>query len=127
MAKYSNDTGLDQALAWFADCDALHICSAQPTTYAEATSTYSLGSVALTAGDGNGDFTIGNGSVDGRALTVAAQTVASASGNGTVTHVAIVQSTGTTLRYVTTTASQAVVSGAQVDVASWSVTLRDPT
>lgn len=127
MAKWTNDTGLDAALAWYADCDVLHICTAQPTTYTEATSTYSIGSVAVTPGDGNGDFTIGDGATDGRALTVAAQTIASASGSGTMTHLALVKTTGTTLRLVDTTPSTTVTAGNQVDLGSFTQTLRDPT
>lgn len=126
MSKWTNDTGLDAALAWYADCDVLHICTAQPTTYTEAVTTYSIGSVALTPGDGNGDFTIGDGAVDGRALTVAAQTIASASGTGTMTHLALVKTTGTTLRLVDTTPSTTVTAGNQVDLGSFVQTLRDP-
>lgn len=36
MAKFAPDAGLDAALNYFTDADKLVLCSAQPTTYAEA-------------------------------------------------------------------------------------------
>ena len=73
MAKWANDSAMDAMLQWIDDADTLTVCSAQPTTYAEATSTYKLADVTLTAGDGGGDYTIANGDVSGRKLTVAQQ------------------------------------------------------
>jgi hypothetical protein len=38
VAKFVIDAALDSLLAYLADCDEINVCSAQPTTYAEATS-----------------------------------------------------------------------------------------
>ena len=43
MAKYQNDLGLDAALDWFNDADLMTLCTAQPTTFAEATTNSTLG------------------------------------------------------------------------------------
>lgn len=127
MAKWSNDSGLDAALDWFADCDELNVCSAQPTTYTEAITTYSLADVAVTAGDGNGDFTIANGDSSGRKLTVAAQSGVTVDTSGTATHIALTKSGDTTLRYVTTCTSQALTASNTVDLPAWDIELADPT
>lgn len=127
MTKLIPDAAMDQALQWVDDSVALHICSSAPTTYTEATSTYTLGSVAITAGDGNGDFTIADGDTDGRKLTTAAQTV-TASGAGTATHIALVTTGDTTLRLVTElAASKVVASGYSVSLSSFDYTIRDAT
>ena len=127
MAKWSNDTGLDQALNWYADCDLLCVCSQQPATYAEATSTYKLADQALTPGHGNGDFTVGNGDVSGRKLTVGAQSGETVDTSGTATHIALVKSGDTTLRYVTTCGSQALTAGNPFTTNAFDIELADPT
>jgi hypothetical protein len=127
MAKYANDAGLDAALAWYADCDELNVCSAQPTTYTEAITTYSLADVAVTPGAGNGDFTIANGDTSGRKLTVAAQTAIPVDTTGTATHIALTKSWDTTLRYVTTCTSQGLTSGNTVNTPAFDFELGDPT
>lgn len=110
MAKWQNDSGLDAALAWYADCDLVVVCSAQPTTYTEATSTYALADVSVTPGDGNGDFTIANGDTSGRKLTTAAQSNVLIDTSGTGTHVAHCKSGDSTLRYVTVCTSSVVLT-----------------
>lgn len=128
MSKYSNDAGLDAALAWFADCDLLIVCSTQPTTYTEATSTYALANVAVTPGDGNGDFTISNGDTSGRKVRVAAQTGILIDTSGTAAHIALCKSGDTTLRYVTTTTSQALTANGSntVNTPVWDIEIADP-
>lgn len=125
MAKYQNDTGYDTGLAWFADCDTVTVCSTQPTNYTEATVTYKLADVTVTAGDGNGDFTIGAGDVSGRKLTLAQQADVPIDADGTAAHVAICQSVGTTLRYVTTCTSQALTSGGTVTIPTFDLEITD--
>lgn len=127
MAKWVNDAEMDAALDYIAACDTLVVCSAQPTTYAEAVTTYALADVAVTPGDGNGDFTIGNGDVSGRKLTIAAQNGVTIDNSGTATHVALVLSGDTTLRAVTTCTSQALTAAGTVDVPAWDWEIADPS
>ncbi len=85
MAKYISDTVFDAALTEIATCTHLVFCSAQPANYA-GIAAVTLASVTLTAGAGNGDYTIANGDTSGRKLTVAEQTGITPSANGTVTY-----------------------------------------
>lgn len=128
MAKSVADAVLDAALNYLANNgDRIDICSQQPTTYAEATSTYSLGNTTMTLGPGNGDYsTAANGDVSGRKITVLAQTGISITATGTATHIAITDGSAALL-YVTTCTSQAVTSGNTADLSAWDVEIADPT
>jgi len=128
MAKKIPDAIMDVALAAIADAgDTLHACSGEPADYA-GIAALTLGSVALTEGSGNGDYTIGNGDVSGRKLALAAQTIASATDDGNVTHLVIADAIGSVLLAVTTCASQAVLIGQQIDVDAYDPwVIMDPT
>ena len=127
MAKYQNNSGYDAALAWFADCDRLFVCETQPTNYTEASDTYMLASVSLTAGTGNGDFTIGNGDVSGRKLNLAQQADIEILTDGDGEHIAVCKSGDTTLRYVTTCTSQALTDGGTVTVPTFDLEITNVT
>jgi hypothetical protein len=127
MAKFCSDTYLNLFLQGIDDCTLLTVCSAQPTTYAEASSTYKLADIELTAGDGNGDYTIANGDSTGRKLTVAQQANVDIDADGTATHVALSISGSSTLVYVTTCTSQPLTFGGTVTVPAWTITIADPT
>ena len=127
MAKWCSDTYLDLLLQGIDDCTLLTVCSAQPTTYAEASSTYKLADIALTAGAGNGDYTLANGDSSGRKLTVAQQADVAIGYSGTATHVALSISGSSTLVYVTTCTSQPLTSGGTVTVPVWDIEIADPS
>lgn len=120
MAKRMADAGADAALTYWTDADLMILCSAEPTSYAEAFTTYKLGSIAPTFD------AIANGDVSGRKRRVQAKTGINPSANGTVTHVALVKTTDSTLRYVTTSASQAVAIGIPADTNAWDMEVADP-
>jgi len=126
MAKWCSDTYLDVFLQGIDDSTLLTVCSAQPTTYAEASSTYKLADVVMTAGSGNGDYTIANGDTSGRKLTVLQQTNMDIDSSGTATHVALSISGSSTLVYVTTCTSQALTAGGTVTVPAWDIEIADP-
>lgn len=126
MAKWANDNVMDAALGYIATADRMFVCSAQPTTYAQASGTYALATITLTPGDGNGDFAIAD-DTSGRKVTVAQQASAPVTASGNATHVALGVSGTSTLVYVTTCASQALTSGNTVTVPAWKVSLADPT
>jgi hypothetical protein len=123
MAKWCNDSALDAALDWIDQADKMVVCSAQPATYAEATSTYALADVAMTP---NTDFAKANGDSSGRKITVAAKSDVPVDASGTATHIALVITGTSTLAYVTTCTSQAVVSGTTVNVPAWDIEIGDP-
>lgn len=122
MGKSVDNDVLDGALNIIKNnCNLMTVCSAQPTTRAEAVSTYALADVAMASGD----FTIGDGDSSGRKVTVAAQAGVPVDVTGTATHVALVD--GTRLLYVTTCTSQALTSGNTVDFPAWKIEISDPS
>lgn len=125
MAKSLNDAVIDAALAKVATGTILTVCSTQPTTRTEAVTTYKLADIAMTAGDGNGDYTIGDGDVSGRKLAVAQQADIDIDSSGTALHVAICD--GTDLLLVTTCTSQALTSGGTVTVPTFDYEITDIT
>jgi hypothetical protein len=127
MAKWASDSVMDAALGYIDDCTLLTVCSAQPTTYAEASSDYKLADIALTAGAGNGDYTLANGDTNGRKLTIAQQANVDIDSSGTATHIALCISGSSTLVYVTTCTSQALTAGGTVTVPAWDIEIADPS
>lgn len=115
------DAMLDAALDYLDNADYLHLCSAEPTSYAEAASTYSKGSVAINSTD----WTTANGDSTGRKATLAAQTL-TPSATATVTHWALVKS-GTTLliAWGTLAASLGLSDGVDVTTQELVITLPD--
>lgn len=101
------DTVKDVLLDEIADnANRLDIVS-DATTPTDLTGT--LGNVALTVGDGNGDYTIADGGISGRKLTLALQEITT-TGAGTVNH--WVLSDGTTIYAVGTVTAKVVDSAA---------------
>lgn len=124
MAKWANDAFMDAALDYLDQSTLMIACSAQPTTYAEATSTYALADVAMTA---DTDYTKANGDTSGRKATVAAKSGVTVDASGTATHIALVRVADTSLRYVTTCTSQALTAGNTVNFPAWDVEVADPS
>lgn len=125
MAKLVVDAVMDAALTKGATGTIISVCSTQPTTRAEAVTTYMLANTALTAGDGNGDFVIADGDANGRKLRVLQQGPITITNSGDAQHVAICD--GTDLLLVTTCTTQTLTSGGTVTVPEWSHTIADVT
>jgi len=122
MAKWQNDLVLDAALDYIRNnVTQESVCSGQPTTYAEATSSMKL---AIKTGLTSGSFTgPANGDTNGRKLTVNQQASITVDATGDATHVALCS--GTVLLYVTTCTTQALTSGNSVTVPEWDITIAD--
>ena len=129
MGKYQIDAMLDAALDYIKNnTTQICVCSAQPTTYAEATTTYDGGAskykLAVKTGLSSGSFTgAANGDVSGRKLTVNQQAAITVDASANATHIALCS--GTTLLYVTTCTSQALTAGNTVTVPAWDIELAD--
>ena len=123
MAKKVEDHFLDAYLNQLDNCTTLHVTSAEPANHA-GIAAVSLASVAMTAGAGNGDYTIANGDTNGRKLTVLQQSSISISASGTATHVCLTDGTNI---WCTTCTSQALTSGGTVTVNAFDVEIADPT
>lgn len=120
---YINDEVFDQGLD-YADTNGtrIDICSQEPTTYAEATSTYTLGNkTGLNTGATEA------GAVDGRKVTVPAITDGSVTSTGTTTHWALTDGSSILVATGALSASQAVTSGNTFTLDAISLTIRDAT
>ena len=121
MAKRAHDNVLDGLLDVIAAGNIMTVCSAEPTTRAEAVTTYALADVALASGD----FTKADGDTSGRKITIAQKATVPVDANGTATHIAICD--GTRLLYVTTCTSQLLTAGNTVTLPAWKVEVADPS
>lgn len=124
MGKSAPDTTLDALLDKIATATRLSVCSTEPANFA-GIAAVQLASVAVTAGNGNGDFTHANGDTNGRKTTVAQQANMSITASGTAGH--IVLDDGTIITFITTCTSQALTSGGTVTSPAWKVEASDPT
>ena len=125
MSKYVPDTTLNAFLNVIASAGTkIHLCSTQPTNYTEANATYSLGSLTMTAGSGNGDYLLADGDVSGRKLTILQQTGISVTATGSAQHVAITD--GASVLYaVTTLTAQTVTSGNTATINTFDIEIAD--
>jgi len=125
VAKKYDDTVLDGSLLVADNATTMHATSAEPANHA-GIAAVSLADIAMTAGNGNGDYTIANGDTSGRKLTVLAQSGVVIDNTGTATHV--VGTDGTTLLWCTTCTSQALTAAGTVDFPAFDVMeINDPT
>jgi hypothetical protein len=118
---YINDEVFDQGLD-YADTNGtrIDICSQEPTTYAQATSTYTLGNkTGLNTGATQ------NGATDGRRVVVPAITDGTVTGTGTATHWALTDGSGVLIATGALSSSQAVTSGNTFTLDAISITIRD--
>ena len=123
MAKFCSDNYMDAMLGLIDNATTMTICSAQPANQA-GIAAVALADVTLTAGAGNGDYTLANGDTSGRKLTVAQQSSVPIDTSGTATHVVL--DDGTNI-YVTTCTSQALTSGGTVTVPAFDIEVADPS
>jgi len=123
MAAFLADNVFDKGLEYIDTyVDELHICSQVPTTYAEAITTYSLGSKASP--------TIGTpvDATSGRKVVVSAITDGAVDATNTATHFALVYTGGTELVVTQELASpQAVTDGNPFTTTEFEINIPDPT
>jgi len=104
------------------DASRIDITSQEATTYAEATSTYTLGNSTSLSIAAPSDRTGG-----GREVVIAAISDGSVSGTGTATHYAIVDTSPPRLLATgSLSASQSVTSGNTFSIASFTIGIPDP-
>ena len=118
---FINDEVFDQGLD-YADTNGtrIDICSQEPVSYAEATSTYTLGNkTGLNTGATEA------GATDGRRVIVPAITDGSVTGTGTASHWALTDGSATLIATGSLSSSQAVTSGNTFTLDAISITIRD--
>jgi|GEM_PF-2533672 len=104
-------------------CDTLYLCSDEPASYYQATTTYKLGSAPLQTSDFTGPS---DGSVSGRKLTLAAKQIASPTGSGTGRFVALADSVAGLVRHVKRCTPVTVQAGNAVQLDQYVIEIRDP-
>ena len=120
--KSVHDSVLDAALAVIAGASSICVCSTQPTTYAEAITTYKLAISATPTFQAAAD-----GDTSGRKLEVDEEADINVDTGGNAEHVALVNSVGSVLLYVTTCTLQALVQDNTVTIPTWDIEIADPT
>lgn len=98
----------------------IDICSTEPITYAEATSTYTLGNETVSVGSPT-DRTGG-----GREVTVGAVTDATVTGTGTASFYAITNGSDTLYVTGSLSSTQEVTTGNAFSLGSFTVGIPDP-
>ena len=118
-----NDRVYDNGLTVLdTEASHLYICSQEPTTYAQASSTYALGVKATPTVSAPGART-----PNGRKVTVSAITDGTVSATGTATHYALVDSTNSRLLATAAlSSSQAVTSGNTFTLTSFDIGIPAP-
>ena len=131
MGKTVLNAVLDASLQYLEDnADRLCVCSAEPTTYAEAITTHDGGAskykLAIVTIDGT-DFTGPADGTSGRKTTINEQAALTVDATASATHIALCDNGAEALLYVTTCTSQALTLGNTVTVPAWIIQIADPT
>lgn len=122
MAATLHDNVLDAALNYIkTNVENLYICSQQPTTFAQAATTYAVGVKAAPTFTGPVDDT------SGRKVTVSAITDGSVTATGTAAWVALTDDSASLLLAAQALqASQAVTSGNTFTLTAFKIAIPDP-
>lgn len=123
MAKQAADATLDSLFDYIDQSTAMVVCSAEPANFA-GVAAVTLATASMTP---DSDYTKADAAGGGRQITVAAKAAVPITNSGTATHIALVRATDSTLRYVTTCASQALAAGNTVNIPTWTISIGDPT
>jgi hypothetical protein len=120
MPKFAHSDVFDNGLLLIKNNgNAQHLCSAYPNSRAEALA-YSLASVAMASTD----FTVANGDVSGRKITMA-QKSGTVAANGTAIYAVVID--GTRVLVVTSASPQQLTLGNPVTFPAWDYEMRQPT
>lgn len=122
MAKVAPNAMIDAALDYVAGCNLMIACSAEPSSYSDATTGVDLADVAMAGGD-----FIKADDISGRKLTMGAKSGVTIDHSGTASHIALCNSSDSSLRYVTTCTNQVLTAAGTVDFPSWKINIADPT
>jgi hypothetical protein len=119
---FLSDLVLDQGLNYAtANGTKVFICSQEPTTYAEASATYALGSITVVTGAAE------DGDVNGRKVVVGAATGGSVTADGTASHYGLTNGVGVLIATKTVSNPQAVTTGNAFSTEDFDVAISDAT
>jgi hypothetical protein len=121
MGKWVANEVLDSALQVISGATRMVALAGQPANYAAAWAGR-LAEATL----GSGDFAVAAGDVSGRKVQVAAKSGVPVVAAGTADHVALLDTAGSRLIYVTTCPARALAAGGSVNFDGWSVEIGAP-
>lgn len=122
--SFLHDDVLDAALDVIDDdTENLYICSAEPSTYAEAQTTYKLGTKATPTISAPA-----NGDASGRKVTISAIADGTVDANGTASHWALTDNSASKLLAAgALSSSQVVTSGNVFTLTAFDIEIPDPS
>lgn len=123
MGKKADPAFYDAALGWVRDNSIRQAaCSAEPANFA-GIAAVKLAEATVAAGD----FTLANGDVSGRKVTIAAKSGVNITTSGTANHI-VLHNNVAILDYVTTCTPLALTAGAgnTVNFPSWKIEIQAP-
>ena len=131
MGKECASVVLDAALQYLENhVNWISVCETVPWTYEHAHSNKGTGTGLVLAHSVTPTFTgpvAGDGGGYSRKTAVDEEAAMTVDVDGTADHVALVDTTGTILLYVTTCTSQALTAGNTVTAPTWDVEIGSPT
>ena len=122
MGKFCPDNTMDVFLDYIAGSDYLVVCSGSPVIFEDAFTTNALAKVVMASGS----YTKAD-DISGRKLTVSAKTGIPITASGDAMTVALLEKSGSTLRYTTSCMTQTLTISGSVDTNSWKINLLDAT
>ena len=130
MAKLCSSVILDAAATVIRDGAAkIAVCTSAAIASVNDVETYTLAVTTLTTGAGSTSFTIADGDVSGRKITISAQSSIAVATTGVAQQIALYTTIGSTrLFYLTNATTQALASTAnKVTIPAWKIEFRDAT
>lgn len=121
MGKWVANEVLDGALQVLSQATHMVVLEGQPANYAAAVAG-KLAEVSVASAD----FSFLAGDVSGRKVSIAGKSGINVLTGGIARHVALLDTAGSRLLYVTTCPDQALAAGAQLSLDTWSVEIGDP-
>jgi hypothetical protein len=125
MGMWSSTAAYDGIGDVLKTCTRLWVCSSQPSTYSDASSSGGNANLAFSSALSTASFTLADSTASGRKVTVAQQSTLGVATSGVASHVAI--GTTTDLYYVTTCTTKALGGSDSVTVPAWAVHTLSPT
>ena len=136
MGKYCHDDAHDALLNYIVNnCDRMYLCTINTESGGIPDHTMVLAANLITDpldGDGDGvlmssgDFTLADGDVSGRKITVSEQANKDVDTSGDAVHIALTDDGNTKVLYQTVCTTQSLSSGSQVTIPAWDIENRDP-
>ncbi len=126
MGKKVDDSVLDAALNEIKNkCNLMTACAGEPANFTAANvgGANFLADVAMIGTD----FTVSNGDVNGRKVAIASKAGITVDNTGTADHVALLDTVGSVLLYVTTSTALGLTSGSSLTLGAWDVEIADPS